>query len=185
MDVKCSPTLGLPAQDFALKEVVVDSNNPAAGTGTSESDAMLLRGAPTDSDPHKIAVEKRKKGILPGLRLKKLDGSQVENMSEKLKSGPISFSVQSEDQAGNKVPLTVTCELKQPDSGCCLYKGSPSLSVTVKNASGVTVETDAIGGFWVTGENNDENETHCVLDFREQTIKKCGCFSSLTGNGGS
>ncbi|WP_419831926.1 hypothetical protein [Endozoicomonas atrinae] len=162
MDVQYKPVAGPSAQDFALKEVVVDQ---APGTEISEGAPMLLHGAPKSSAPHNIAVEKREKGILPGLLLKEADGSQVENMHKKLASGPIKFSVPSHDHSGNSVPLTVTCNLKKPSS--CM--GSPSITVTVENPLGETVETEALGGFWVTGDNG-AGETHCILDFREQRM---------------
>ena len=123
MEVRYAPVASSSAQDFGIKDVS-DTFENKSQIGTSENAPMLAHDK-SALEPHRLAVEKRENGTLPGLDLKQLDSSQVENMSEKLKLGPISFEVQSTSKDGKEMPLKVTCQLNKPDSGCYLFKGPP------------------------------------------------------------
>ncbi|USE37698.1 hypothetical protein [Endozoicomonas sp. SCSIO W0465] len=137
--------------------------------------------------PHQIAVDLRQKGTLPGMDMKERPGSTVESMAEKLKEGPVSFTIQSKisncspdvgsdfgsDIGFNDSPdiLTITCSLNGPKPGCFIGKNDNEIIVKVTSTSGDTCETKVKGGFWVSvGQENESSEIYCVLDFGEQRV---------------
>ena len=132
--------------------------------------------------PHQIAVELRQKDTLPGMDMKARPECKVVSMTEKLKEGPVSFTVQSKgyfsgsdncpenSSLNSPAALTITCSLNKPKPGCCICRNDQAIMVTVKNTSGDVYET-ATGGYWVSGELGSEaSGIHCILDFGERRV---------------
>lgn len=138
--------------------------------------------------PHQIAVELRQKDTLRGMDMKQWPGSRVESMAEKLKEGPVSFTVQSKgDHSGvdnSPEVLTITCSLNKPKPGCFICRNDQTIMVNMKNTSGDAYET-AKDGFWVIGEESEAGEIHCILDFGEQRVMDYQLTESKSAGSGT
>ncbi|WBA82047.1 hypothetical protein [Endozoicomonas sp. GU-1] len=132
--------------------------------------------------PHQIAVELRQKDTLPGIEMIERSGSKVASLAEKLKEGPVSFIIQSKGQ--NNIPneLTITCSLNAPKPGCFICKDDKTIMVNVESSSGIT-EATAVGGFWVSDDQECEAESiHCLLDFGERRVMDYRLAKSASGD---